>query len=53
MRSPVSIDANQSRAIVTEIGERLRPLMRVQRELPSVSAGEASGIRDESVSLSR
>lgn len=34
MRNPASIDTTQSRAIVAEIGERLRPLMRVEKELP-------------------
>ncbi|WFU23625.1 hypothetical protein QA649_37370 [Bradyrhizobium sp. CB1717] len=34
MRSPISIDAHQSRAIAEEIGERLRPLLRVESDLP-------------------
>ncbi len=34
MRNTVQIDAKQSRAIVAEIGERLRPWMAVESELP-------------------
>jgi len=34
MRNPVSIDAKQSRAIAAEIGERLRPWMPVEKDLP-------------------
>lgn len=34
MRNSVSIDAMLSRAIAAEIGERLRSLMRAEREIP-------------------
>ena len=36
MRNPIEIDSKHSRAIVREIGERLRTLFREERELPAI-----------------
>lgn len=34
MRNPISIDTKHSRAIAAEIGERLRPWIGIETELP-------------------
>ena len=35
MRNPIEIDYSHSRAIIQEIGERLRTLLKEDRELPA------------------
>ena len=35
MRNPIEIDYSHSRAILQEIGERLRTLLKEDRELPA------------------
>ena len=36
MRNPIEIDYSHSRAILQEIGERLRTLLKEDRELPAI-----------------
>ena len=40
MRNPIDIDRAHSRAIWQEIGERLQPYLRVERELRRASEGK-------------
>jgi hypothetical protein len=35
MRNPIEIDYSHSRAVIQEIGERLRTLLKEDRELPA------------------
>ena len=42
MRNPIDIDRAHSRAIWQEIGERLQPYLRVERELRRASEGKST-----------
>lgn len=46
MRNRIDIDHTQSRAIVREIGERLRGLLREETKLPSNLKGQMERLRD-------
>lgn len=46
MRHHIDIDHTHSRAIVREIGERLRGLLREETELPSNLKGQMQRLRD-------
>lgn len=46
MRNHIDIDHTHSRAIVQEIGERLRGLLREETELPSNLKGQMERLRD-------
>ena len=45
MRNPIEIDPTHSRAIIQEIGERLRPLLKDDRELPAILRSQIDRLR--------
>ena len=45
MRNPIEIDSSNSRAIIQEIGERLRTLLVEDRELPTVLRSQIDRLR--------
>jgi hypothetical protein len=45
MRNPIEIDYSHSRAILQEIGERLRTLLKEDRELPAILRSQIDRLR--------
>ena len=45
MRNPIEIDYSHSRAIIQEIGERLRTLLKEDRELPAILRSQIDRLR--------
>ena len=45
MRNPIEIDSSHSRAIIREIGERLRTLLEEDRELPAILRSQIDRLR--------
>ena len=45
MRNPIEIDYSHSRAILQEIGERLRTLLKEDQELPAILSSQIDRLR--------